>query len=1078
MARVLGIDLGTSSVGWAIIEENTSVIKLGSHIFPVGVQEDAYNKSHVEKPKNEARRTARGIRRLNQRYKQRRQKLISILHEIEAMPEEAEIKLPSRYLYFLRKKGLDEKLTLKEFGRILLLLNQRRGFKSNRKTKENESNENGIVKPLINDLQNEIDKAGARTVGEYFSKLFPAINDKEERFRNNDEPVQRIRKRFVGREMYQHEFDMLWTSQKRYHSILTPELKERIGNETIFYQRKLKSVKDLVSNCYLEPKSKCIAKSHPLFQEFRTWQYLTSVRVTDKYRVSEPLSIEEMRSLSNLFKKTSKKIRKTDLIKTISLGSKVEFNEVANQLTGEKTIVEISDALNEVPNYEELEWIWHTLHSADDDQKVWQTFVNKGYNEEQSSLLIEISLEKDYARLSKKAITKILPYLKQGYVYSEACRLAEYDHSGNNDLGVEKDLKETSDYVDLITNPLVKRSINESIRLIKAIKKEYNPDEIRIEFARELNMPKVKRENITKENRKKEKIREEYRSFLKSNFPNIANIGRDELIKFELFLELEFNENDLKKIAEEINLEDYKKLEANANKDDILKYRLWKECNRISVYTGKTISLSQLFSPEIHIEHIIPFSRSYDNSFSNKSLCEAKINDEKKNKTPFEFYKGNPNEWQGFKLRVNKLKHNRKKSLFLLEEINAEWGNNQLSNTAYAAKVLKAVCDDVLFKDKKVHISSGVVTSILRGLWGLNSILSGNDQIKTRQDHRHHAIDALVVACTSKAAVQKLSTLAGISYRGKLELTGSLDYPFSQFREQVKDATEEIFVTYRKEDRLISKRKNPYKYWQKGNEKPNQVTISPRGRLHEETLYGQISNPEKQDEQVYVTRKELNTFDKIKQIENVVDKSVRERLRKHLEKHNNDFKAAFNEPLEFKDKKGKLHYIRHVRVKVPGKLNSLRGGHENELFVASGSNYGMAIYEDETGKRDFQTISFFQAFNSKLGGKKLFPPEINHKPFKVFLQINDLIVMYKNNEEEINWNDKKELFARLARVIKININGGIVIGRSFLTGYNADKATSISNPEDITSGIVSRFSASSFKGVKVKVDILGNLYRI
>lgn len=1081
MSITLGIDLGVTSVGWAIVDKH-SIIALGTHIFPVGVQDDAFNKSHVEKPRNEARRTARGIRRLNQRYKLRRQRLINILKRIDALPDKALMEIPSRDLYQLRKRGLDSPLSLQEFGRILYQLNQRRGFKSNRKDKGKADEELGIVKESIAALQSQINEQGARTIGEYFADLFPTSENPN--IANTDAPRERIRKRYIGRQQYLHEFDLLWESQKKYHPKLTDELKDEIGAKTIFYQRKLKSAKELVNNCPFEPNRKCTPKSHPLFQSFRTWQYLTSIRIKSTNGDDYPLSIEEMNQLEPLFSSSSKKVSKTQLAKTLNLGKNAEFNEVVSDLPSETTIFKITQALGFMPDDNQLEWIWHTLHSADDDELLKQTLLqkltlpsNRQKNiQEIAESLVKISLEPDYGKLSKAAIKKILPFLKRGHVYSKACELAGYHHS----MEAEKNEAQygIQDFLRNITNPLVKRSVNESIRVIKALQTKYNPDEIRIEFIRELNMPKEQRELIHNRNAAKEKQRMDYTDFLLQNFPNLGQIKRDDLIKFELFLELEYNESDLNRIMDELSIPDFKKLEAQAAKDQLLRYRLWKECNRISLYTGKPIALSKLFSPEIHVEHIIPFSRSYDDSFANKTLCEAAINDDKSNRTPFEYYQGKEGEWKAFKARVNRQIEGRKKTLLLMEKIEPEWLEKQLTNTAHAANTLRKICKNILFKDRPVEVSNGATTAILRKLWGLDRILSGKEMVKTRDDHRHHAIDALVVACKSRSAVQKLSTLAGINYRGRLELRGSLDFPFGQFREQAADALQEVFVTYRKADRLISKRKNPYKYWKKGRVKPEQITSSARGGLHNETYYGLIADPADQTQEVFVTRKDLKTFEKEKHIESVVDKGIRKKLEEQLKLYNGDFKKAFQEPLIYQDKKGRNHIIRHVRVKVPDSLINIRENKPSSVYVASGSNYGMAIYQNESGKRIYETLNFISAVKNKQEGKKLFPSVIKDFNLLSFLQINDLIVVYEKSPDEINWNDRKELFKRLFRVVKMDQKGNIVMGRANKTNYSADKAESVGDILDMNSGIVLRKTYNTYKGVKIRIDITGSIHRI
>ncbi|MFN5319278.1 MAG: hypothetical protein ACK5CY_10610, partial [Bacteroidia bacterium] len=316
------------------------------------------------------------------------------------------------------------------------------------------------------------------------------------------------------------------------------------------------------------------------------------------------------------------------------------------------------------------------------------------------------------------------------------------------------------------------------------------------------------------------------------------------------------------------------------------------------------------------------------------------------------------------------------------------------------------------------------------------------------------------------------------NYRGRLELSGSLDYPFAQFREQAHDALQEIFITYRKADRLISKRKNPYKYWKKGRIKPVQTTLSARGGLHNETYYGLIADPTAQSESVYVTRKDIQTFDKVKQLDQIVDKGIRKRLTDHLNACGGDFKKAFQAPVEYIDTKGRKHFVRHVRVKVPDSLISIREKKNGAVYVASGSNYGMAIYQNESGKRKFETINFFNAVQLKQEGKRLFPASKEGYPFFCFLQINDLVVMYQNSPDEINWADRAELSKRMFRVVKLMMDGRVVFGRSNKTGYSANEAEPVANLLEFNSGIVFRNNFNTFKGIKVRIDLTGSIHRL
>ena len=182
---------------------------------------------------------------------------------------------------------------------------------------------------------------------------------------------------------------------------------------------------------------------------------------------------------------------------------------------------------------------------------------------------------------------------------------------------------------------MVMRAVSESVALVNAIiQEEGRPDCIRIEFARTMRMPKEVREKMRNKNRDKERQRDEYEEFLMKKL-GYKDIKRSQITKFELWLEMEFAEEDLRKIDGSINVEDFRKFAKNVKPSDRTKYDLWLQCGRISPYTGKPISLGKLFSSEIEIEHILPYSRTMDNSFRNKTLCEREFNAIKVKQTPF-----------------------------------------------------------------------------------------------------------------------------------------------------------------------------------------------------------------------------------------------------------------------------------------------------------------------------------------------------------------------------------------------------------------------------------------------------------
>jgi len=269
MSKILGLDLGTNSIGWAIIDDEKEEINhTGVRIFQEGVNRSA---TGSEISKNADRRLARGIRRQNFRFKRRRDELVEKLIQYGMYPE-SDDSIEEYFKddpYKLRTKGLDEKLNLFEFGRVLYHLNERRGFKSNRKTKTKDDSKIYSGKDNtagITDTENAIKSGNFRTLGEYLASLNPH--------------EQRIRNRYTLRKMYQEEFELLWSKQKEFYpGLFTDEIKNDIY-DTIFFQRKLKSQKHTVGYCTLEPKKHCIPKSSPSFQYFRILEQVSRLRIS------------------------------------------------------------------------------------------------------------------------------------------------------------------------------------------------------------------------------------------------------------------------------------------------------------------------------------------------------------------------------------------------------------------------------------------------------------------------------------------------------------------------------------------------------------------------------------------------------------------------------------------------------------------------------------------------------------------------------------------------------------------------------------------------------------------------------
>ncbi len=1083
MSRTLGLDLGTNSIGWALVEDDVAIVASGVRIFPVGVKEDDFLKQGKEVSKNVARRMARGIRRRHHRYKIRREKLIGILCEQSMMPGEEDL-FSTRELYEFRAKGLDSKLNLVEFGKLLLMFNKRRGFKSNRKTlaSEEAKKEEGVVKEEIHELEKKIVETKCRTVGEYFATLFKQTQSKDN-WHNKDEAIERIRDRFVGREMYTKEFDMLWERQSSFYpTILTPELRTKIRDETIYYQRNLKSQKGLVGRCRFEPGKRCAPKSSQLFQEFRIWQQLSATRFVSGERIGQPLTPEEkQKAYVELMKQ--KKLTEAAMKKLLDIPRSVSFNDVfaAKGMDGNSTNVRLLEALgvetfSQLTDQQRFE-LWHILTYTDNTEKlkaIIRTKISQNIlpqlNEEAIDRYAETNLEEGYCNFSTKALNRILPFLREGLEPFNAFLKAGYDPTKKIVKGqIQEVTKIPALSPNELRNPIVQQMLSETFRVVNAIVAKYGkPDMIRVELARELRKPKTEREEHRTRTIQTRKQREEYAEFLSHRFKKKIEPNSIEVKKYELWLEMGCEDPKLD------NLDSFMK---NGRIKDAVKYKLWKECNRISPYSGKAIPLSKLLSPEIQIEHIHPYSKTMNNEFGNLCLCESYINKDKGDKLPYEYFasKGE-GALEAFKQRVAVFKGG-KRWRFLAKEIPEDFLNSQLNNTRYAARELATRLQMLVppMKDgetlrPRVQVVNGQATSALRRLWGVNSILSKGDiDTKNRGDHRHHAIDAIVIACTSPGIIHKLAKHSKFDEWSKLT-NDKVTKPWRSFLGDTSDAINSIIVSYRNQKRLVGKKPNKSKA--KNLEKypdgfVKQQTVTIRGPLHEETIYGSI---EFNGEETYVTRWPLRKFTEVKQLEKVVDPKVRQVLLKRVKKYNGELKKAFAEntddPVLMYSKNGSKVPINKVRVINPSEsLIEVR----KDAFVESGNNYAIAIYEDkETGKRESETIPFWFAVKRALAGELIVPKEKNGKQLLFALQQRDTVVTYEEHPDEIEWDDTGYLRDHLFRVRRFSVNGQIYLDYLYVADLDE---------KNDRNRLFYQMAPSTLRCVRVEVDLLGNIVK-
>lgn len=787
-----------------------------------------------------------------------------------------------------------------------------------------------------------------QTVGQY---LYEQIKEN---------PHTRLKGQVFYRKDYEDEFDAIWNEQTKHHRELTEELKQIIRNIIIFYQRKLKSQKGLISICELEGKEKEITvdgkkktkligprvcpKSSPLFQEFRIWQRLNDLEVSNKKEKSKHKLDEESKQV--LFKELSIKesLSKAQILKLLYKNYKdldLNFKDIVGNRTNAslykayQTIVEISGHeefdFTSLPVHETTEIIngvfetiginkdiliynselegkdfeqqpyyqlWHLLYSYEDDNSTTgvDSLLKKlkekfGFDEEYAKILANVTFEDDYGSLSSKAIYKILPHLKDGLQYDEAAALAGYNHSNslNKEERANKPLKDKLELlaINSLRNPVVEKIINQTINVVNAIIEEYGkPDEIRLELARELKKSAKEREDATKSMSASQTEHEKTRKILQTEF-GLPYVSRN----------------------------------------DIIRYKLWIESNKRSVYTGDIIQASKLFSKEYDIEHIIPKARLFDDSFSNKTLCESLLNKEKGDKTAYDYIleKYGESGVLEFEKRVDDLfkgvvgkKGKHKKLLMTGKDIPDGFIDRDLRNSQYIAKKTKELLEDVC---RTVNTTTGSVTDRLREDWQLIHVMQElnwnkydkqgltyyetNKEGKSlprikdwtkRNDHRHHAMDALTVAFTKYSHVQylnnlnarsdKASSIYGIEqkelYRdekGKLKFKPPL--PLDEYRAEAKKHLENTLISFKSKNKVVTPNKNKIA----GKNKP-QNTLTPRGQLHLETVYGSIKRYKTTETKVG------GNFD-VETINKVAKKKYREALLQRLNEFDNDPKKAF-----------------------------------------------------------------------------------------------------------------------------------------------------------------------------------------
>jgi CRISPR-associated endonuclease Csn1 len=1002
----LGLDIGTNSIGCWLYETDGAgadariigVIDGGVRVFSSG------DKGAGRDPQSGAslavdRRTARAMRRRRDRYLRRRATLMKVLANAGLMPADpAEAKtLESLDPYALRATGLDEALPLTHLGRALFHINQRRGFKSNRKTDRGD-NESGKIKDATARLEQAMMASGARTYGEFLHmrrqratdpRNVPTVRTRLSVARRDDPDG----KEEAGYDFYpdrkhlEEEFCKLWTAQARYHPELTEELRDLVF-EKIFFQRPLKDPK--VGLCLFTAEER-LPKAHPLTQRRVLYETLNQLRVTADGRETRPLTIEErdqiIHSLDNKKPAASLKsmaMKLTALAKMLRLRDCERFTletGVRDAIACDPVRASLShpdrfgprwSALDIDAQWEVISRLRKVQSDADHASLVDWLMQEHRLERHHAEGTAKAPLPEGHGRLGLTATTRILDRLKTDVVtYAQAVAACGWHHSDQRTGECLDRLPYYGEVLDRhvipgtydenddditrfgrITNPTVHIGLNQLRRVVNKIIEVYSrPDQIVVELARELKQSEQQKADAMK------RIRDTTEAAKK----------RSEKL-------------------EELGIED--------NGRNRMLLRLWEDLGpaigpRCCPYTGTPISVEMVFR-DCDVDHILPYSRTLDDSFANRTLCLKEANREKRNQTPWEAWGGTA-KWDAIEANLKNLPDN-KRWRFAPDAMERFEGENDfldraLVDTQYLSRISRTYLDTLYTEGGHVWVVPGRLTEMLRRHWGLNSLLSDKDRgavkAKNRTDHRHHAIDAAVVAATDRSLLNRISRAAGQGEESgqSAELVArDTDPPWEGFRSDIETQLGKIIVSHRADHGRIDK------------EARKQGRDSTAGQLHQETAYSIVDDMHVASRTDLLSVKPAQLLDEAGRSGQVRDAQLRKALRvATADKTGKDYESALR---EFAAKPGPYHGIRRVRIIKPLQEQARVSVPAQDPIKAyqGGSNHVFEIWREPDGKVQPRVITTFEAHTTES------PQNRRHPAAKLLLRVykGDMVALERD----------------------------------------------------------------------------------
>jgi CRISPR-associated endonuclease Csn1 len=1068
----LGLDLGTNSLGWFVVwlerhSDRWRPVALGPggvRVFPDGRDPQSETSNAVD------RRTARGARkrrdRFADRYFGRRTELIKALIRHGLMPANPKERKALEHLdpYELRAKAFDGPLLTHQVGRAIFHLNQRRGFLSNRKA-ERKDDDKGAIKQAASRLKEAMHADEARTLGEFLWRRHQRREGV--RARAQIRGTKASYDFYPTRDLLKSEFEAIWSAQAPHHPSMTKAARDEIA-AIIFFQRPLKQPP--VGKCSLEPATEPFERdpegyrcpwAHPLAQRFRIYQDVRNLEVGETGRTMTKLSTEQG-NLVALALLQHKEVKFDKLRTLLKLPTEAKFNMESERriaLDGDQTAARLSHRSLFGKLWRGLDLdrqviIVEKLSNEPDEVELVRWLKAKcDLGADAAEKITEATLPEGHCRLGLRAIRKLLPHLEAGLGYHDAAAAAGYDHAklptgeivdklpyygkwlSDAVVGTADARHKKEKQFGRFPNPTVHIGLGQLRRLVNGLIDQFGPPtEIAIEFTRALKLSPEEKRRKQAEQRKNQ----------------------------------ELNQKRIEKIREALDNPHF-----DPSPRDLLKMRLWEQLgpadDRQCPYSGDVIGIRRLLSEEVDIDHILPFKMTLDDSAANKIVCMRYANRFKRKQTPFEAFGSSPGSyrWAEIATRAAMLPKNKRWRFDAdaREQFEKRGGflNRQLNETGWLARLARQYLGAVT-NPYDIWVVPGRLTSMIRGKWGLNSLLPDHNYagvrdkaedflaatdnmefsgVKNRSDHRHHAIDGLVVALTDRSLLWKMAN-AYDEERGKIEIPTPWDK--EKLRADLQTTLDRMVVSH----------------------KPDHGV---EGKLHEDTAYGLVKDAEKEGANL-VYRKPIEALNE-NEIERIRDRRLRDMVRAHVaaEKAKGTTLADALRSLHHKSDdphiKNGLRRVRLLKPEKPEYLVPIRDRRTGAAYKAysAGENFCIEIYETADGRWNGEAIRRFDA--NQRSYRPQWRQQYPDAKFVMRVHKGDLIRLEHNGKNEIMVVHRLDAAARRFKLAAHNETG------------NLDRRHATDNEIDPFRWLMASYGTLKEKGaVAVRVDELGRAWRI